>query len=199
MTSNEVAASTWDDFYSRGDIPWRTYGLSDVTRSFLGRYAGRKGRLLEVGCGTAAEGAEIQSLGFEYSGVDISEIAINEALNNFPEGFFRSEDFMMSERWCNYDVVYDKGVFHGLAGIERRMLFAVQVARALVEKGIWITVCGSADQRVKGFSHGAVYLTDLIEPVEKYFEVLEVIKAPYGITESRNDFNAWHAVFMRRS
>jgi SAM-dependent methyltransferase len=142
----------------------------------------------------------IAKSGFDYFGIDISDTAIRDAKDSYsskPIHFARVDFF----RWSiidSFDVVYEKGVFHGLAGVRRRNAFVRRVATLLRPKGIWITVCGSADHRRKDFSHGAIYLRDLIGPAEIYFEVLEVVKAPYGLADKEHEFDAWHAAFRRR-
>jgi len=157
-------------------------------------------RLLEIGCGDAADACRLSEIGFEYLGLDISEAAIHAAKGRCSSESvgFECADFF---RWSSaepFDAVYDKGVFHGLAGVRRRNTFVRRVATLLRPTGIWVTVCGSADRRRKDISHGAIYLRDLIGPAEIYFEVLEVLKAPYGLADKDHEFDAWYGAFRRR-
>ncbi len=196
---SEVPAPVWDGLYQREKIPWRSSGLPKVTRRLLKTYAvGTK--LFEVGCGVGDDANEIGKLGFDYFGLDISDAAIRDAKARYISKslhFTRANFF----RWStddSFDVIYEKGIFHGLAGVRRRNTFVRRAATLLRPQGIWITVSGSADHRRKDFSHGAIYLRDLIGPAEIYFEVLEVVKAPYGLADKDYEFNAWHAAFRRR-
>jgi len=196
---SEAPAPVWNSLYQRGKIPWRSSGLSQVTRRLLKTYAAGP-KLLEVGCGVGDDAGMIAKAGFDYFGIDISDTAIGDAKDSYSSKsiHFARVDFFRWSAIDSFDVVYEKGVFHGLAGVRRRNAFVRRVATLLRPEGIWITVCGSADHRRKDFSHGAIYLRDLIGPAEIYFEVLEVVKAPYGLADKEHEFDAWHAAFRRR-
>lgn len=195
----EAPAPVWNSLYQRGKIPWRSSGLSKVTRRLLKNYSGGT-KLVEVGCGVGDDANEIGKLGFDYFGLDISDAAIRDAKARYISRtlHFARADFFCWSAADSFDVVYEKGIFHGLAGVRRRNTFVRRAATLLRPQGIWISVCGSADHRRKDFSHGAIYLRDLIAPAEIYFEVLEVVKAPYGLVDKEHEFDAWHAAFRRR-
>ena len=141
----------------------------------------------------------LAAMGFDSVGLDASPSAVRHARSHESANIrIVNADFF---RWSPdelFDVVYDKGFFHGLAGVRRRNTFLRRAAATLRPGGIWITVCGSADHRRSDFCHGAIYLRDLIAPAEIYFEVIEVVKAAYGLADATRDFSAWHAGFRRR-
>lgn len=141
-----------------------------------------------------------RAVGFDYLGLDISKAAIRSARAQSERTTVRflQADFFHWSTNSSFDVIYDKGLFHGLAGVRRRNAFLCRVAAALRPEGIWITVCGSADHRRSDFCHGAIYLRDLVAPAEIYFEILEIVKTPYGLADQEHDFEAWHAAFRRR-
>lgn len=197
--ANETSLDTWNSHYVSGKIPWRSSGLSSLTRRYLKQYAAGRD-VLEVGCGTGDDSTEIVDLDFNYLGIDASPAAIARAASTrrTPQIRFLLFDFFAKSSLAPFDVIYEKGVFHGLAGVRRRSMFARRVAIHLRPSGIWISICGSADIYDPNFSRGAIYLRDLVAPVEPYLEVLEVVKAPYGLAEVSHEFVAWHAVFRRR-
>jgi SAM-dependent methyltransferase len=196
-SGTEADASLWDSFYKNHKVPWQSSGLADITRRYLGEYA--KGRsALEIGCGTGEDAAEFRRLGFEYSGFDISEEAIRIAKDLHPKyskSFFVGDIFALDAS-SKFSVIYDKGVFHNLAGPKRREEFVRNVASTSEKNGVWITVCGSADFYDPKVPHGAIFLQHLIAPAEMYFEALEIVKAPYGTKNSK--FDGWYGVFRRR-
>lgn len=156
---------------------------------------------MEVGCGIGDDACAISEMGFRYHGLDIAESAIRNARSK--NAAKRSLDFACADffRWSvekPFNVIYEKGFFHGLAGVRRRNTFIRQVASHLAPNGIWVSVCGSADQICEGFPHGAIYLRDLVGPAEVYFEVLEIVKDKYGLADQTKDFSAWHAAFRVR-
>lgn len=195
----EAPASVWDSSYARERTPWRSSGLSMITRRLLKTYASGRA-LLEIGCGNGDDSDSITRMGFTYLGIDISKTAIRYAKSRHHSNQvqFSPADFFRWSSKVSFDVVYEKGFFHGLAGVRRRNAFLRRVAASLNEKGIWTTVCGSADHRRDDFTHGAIYLRDLIGPAEIHFEILEVIKGPYGLTDKGHNFQAWYGVFRRR-
>jgi hypothetical protein len=107
-------------------------------------------------------------------------------------------DFFTWKPSKRYAAVYEKGVFHGLVGCRRRLSFSRRVAAALEPDGLWISVCGSADNYNPRTPRGVVYLTHLVQAVEPFFEILHLEKAKYGLKKSRLDFDAWYGAFRRR-
>lgn len=155
---------------------------------------------MEIGCGTGPDAGDIVKLGFDYLGLDVSGEAVRlaESCHASDTVQFVQADFLAWSTEPSFDVIYDKGLFHGLPGVRRRNAVVRRIALALRSRGIWITVCGSADRRREDFCHGATYLRDLIAPAEICFEVLEVVKASYGLGDDGHDFEAWHAAFRRQ-
>jgi SAM-dependent methyltransferase len=200
IRTTEAPSSVWNIHYKRGNIPWRGGGLSQTAFRLLDSYAGGK-KLLEVGCGSGEDACRIADMGFNYVGLDISsaavELAKSQPIQN-AHSFVRADFFSWSTK-AQFDVVYEKGFFHGLGGVLRRNKFVRRVAKLLSPQGIWVTVCGSADRCSPDFPHGAIYLRDLVGPAEIYFEVLEIVKSSYGLADQHRDFDAWHAVFRRRN
>lgn len=196
----EPRASLWNSHYEELNIPWRSGGVSKTTLTLLTRYKPHDRKLLEIGCGTGVDAPTLVKLGFEYFGIDFSKAAIRQAVNNQKRnGYnFSCADFFQWRAKEPFGVIYEKGFFHGLRGVRRRNTFVRRAASLLNSDGIWVTVCGAADHRRSDFNHGAIYLRDLIGPAEVYFEVLEVIKADYGLADRQHEFSAWHAVFRRR-
>jgi SAM-dependent methyltransferase len=193
--NKKIQSDNWNHFYENGSIPWKSLGLSGPVRKYLREYASGKD-VLEVGCGTGEDAQEFIRAGFSYCGMDVSSHAIRLARTSNPKGKFFTSDFFNARPKKRFAVVYDKGVFHNLRGPRQRSAFARKVALSLSPGGIWVSVSGSADNFDPRVPHGAVFLQNLVEPVERYFEVLEVKKAPYGV--KGKEFLAWHCVFRRR-
>ena len=200
---DERIEALWESCYQRGDCVWRSAGLSDEVRALLSKY--RNGpNLLEVGCGTGDDSLEFAYLGYDVTSIDLSKSAIEMAESNLRaievinRPNFIKADFATWYPQNLVDIVYEKGVFHNLAGPEPRSKFIYKTSKILNKDGIWFTISGSADNIKPKMSHGAVFLRDIIEPVEVYFEVLEVVKSKYNLADSLRDFDAWHCIFRRR-
>ncbi len=195
---SEADPEVWEQYYDAGKTEWRSSGIGVATRCWLDRHPYLSRQLLEIGCGTGDDSQDVKTLGFDYCGIDISESAISLAREQYPALDFLSCDFFEWSPPHPFNVAYDKGVYHGLGGHERRHEFAEKVASILKPNGHWISVCGAADNRNPNFSHGAIYLTDFVSIVETYFEIREVRKCQYGLFEEQRDFEAWHVLAIRR-
>lgn len=188
----QPTAATWERAYFTGCSPWQSSGLSDCARDLLTRHTDG-GNLLEIGCGTGADIADLTSLGFDYTGIEWSPTAAKQAstLGNVVIGNF--------DEWSSshaFDVIYDKGYFHGLQGVRARRRFSERLVTFLKPDGIWLTIAGTGDEVT--FNRGAILARDLVYPAEIWFRIHEVRRSRYGVTEARLDFDAWHAVFRAR-
>ncbi len=194
----EAPTSVWDQEYENERTPWRSSGLSLLSRELLNQHR-FSGNVLEIGCGMGDDAGGLVDIGLEYLGIDCSRFATSEAKSLYPYvGSFQAADFFDWLPDAPFSVAYDKGMFHGLGGEARRSEFVEKLATVLNPGGRWLSVNGAADTRRSDFSHGAVYLTDIVSAVEDYFEILDVRKSSYGLLDSKNDFQAWYIVSRRR-
>jgi cyclopropane fatty-acyl-phospholipid synthase-like methyltransferase len=196
-SKNEIEAHVWDTHYKKDVVPWRSKGLSPLVAQYMQRYARGSG-VLEVGCGSGEDATSFLRSDWRYCGLDISREAVRLARKKHTQGIFLAADFFAWRSLQKFSVIYDKGVFHNLAGPKRRDAFVRKAASLLHKDGIWVTVCGSADGFDPNNPHGAIFLQHLIAPAERYFEVLEIKKALYGVADKRSRFDAWYCVFRRR-
>jgi len=196
----EAPAADWDEHYATGRIPWRSLGLSDISRRFL-REVQLKGDILEIGCGLGDDAAELIELGFRYHGIDLSRTAIAQAAERLKgsESSLIAADVLTWTPERLYAVVYEKGVFQGMGGSRRRRSLVRRVKALLPPGGIWITVCGAADDYDRRSPRGAIFLTHLVEAVERDFEILQIEKGPYGLRKPASDFLAWYGKLRRRT
>ena len=201
-TPNELVRASsvdWDTRYRSGISPWRSRGLSPVVRQYLQNLP-RGSDLLEIGYGTGDDAEELIDFGFTYEGIELSLAATEQAVKRLKarKANLIVGDFFTWKPKKRYAVVYEKGVFHGIIGPRRRLSFSRRVATALEPDGLWITVCGSADNYDPHAPRGVIYLAQLVQAVEPFFEILRLEKAKYGLKKSRSDFDAWYGVFRRR-
>ena len=190
----------WDSHYRSGSPAWRSNGLNAIARRYL-KTCPAGARLLEIGFGAGDDARQLIDLGFCYDGIDVSLAAAGRAIAHLKSKAANLivGDFFSWRAQRRYAVVYEKGVFHGLRQRRRRLAFARRVAAVLDPGGLWICVCGCADDHDPAMPHGALYLTHLIEAAEPYFEVLYLEKARYGVRRRGRDFDAWYGAFRRRT
>ena len=196
-TFHETRAHAWDSFYKKGYTPWQSSSQLSTPLRLIEKY-GKGESLLEIGCGTGSDSVPLIKEGYTYHGIDFSKEAVAEA-TQLHGPHFESVDFFRWRPGHTYNIIYDKGFFHNLGGPRRRTAAIRRISQSLSAHGIWVTVCGAADDLVEGSPHNALFLRDIIYPAEPYFEILEVIRAPYGLSDKKHDFMAWHIVMRRRN
>ncbi|QGJ70542.1 Class I SAM-dependent methyltransferase [Planctomycetales bacterium 10988] len=107
----------WEERYTSGDTPWDSGKVSSELERVLQSGAIPAGRALEFGCGTGTNALYLTEAGFQTTGIDLSENAIQLALKKAKEAGktveFRKGDvcnFEMSGE--PYDFLFDRGCYH---------------------------------------------------------------------------------------
>ena len=79
--STSTKKNIWDEEFSGGQWDYLDHTRNDVIYLFLDKYS-NNGSILDLGCGSGNTGNEMDVFKYEsYTGVDISEIAIQKALS----------------------------------------------------------------------------------------------------------------------
>jgi SAM-dependent methyltransferase len=99
-------------------------------------FAGARGlRVLEIGCGLGTDGAQFAKAGADYTGVDLTEAAVELARTNFAlcdlPGTFRAADAEnLDFADSSFDLVYAHGVLHHTPDTARAVGEVHRVLRA---------------------------------------------------------------------
>lgn len=111
----------------------------------------RTGRLLELGCGAGNISIELAKRGYEVTGIDFSETAIDWAQENAvsakAQADFRVADVtnLSAFEAESFDIVFDGNCIHCLVGEKREAAFQ-EIHRVLKPKGILFVSSLSAPQ-----------------------------------------------------
>ena len=140
-------------------------------------------KALEIGCGTGDNAIWLSQQNLTVIGVDISEIAIEKAREKAAKAnvtcAFAVLNFLKSHvEGAPFVFAFDRGCFHTVDSPQERQAFAMQVNRHLGEKGIWLSLIGSADDEC---IEGPPKLTarDIVGAVEPYFEILSLVSSRF--------------------
>jgi SAM-dependent methyltransferase len=141
----------WDSLYKSQNVesmPWYNQNLDSDLEEELERRKITKGKILDLGTGPATQARELAKRGFEVTGSDVSEAAINRArevydyVNNRKINFIVDNILNSRINDMNFDYVFDRGCFHVLP-IEKRPIYIKEIKRILTEKGILFLKCFS--------------------------------------------------------
>src|SRR5882672_9952428 len=104
--------------YANGETPWDSGRPSEELLRILdaGKLTGKT--VLEIGCGTGTNAIELARRGFQVTAIDLFEQAITEARKKAREAKvkidFRVADCLKDDLGGPYEILFDRGVYHGL-------------------------------------------------------------------------------------
>jgi|CXWL01.1.fsa_nt_gi 2-polyprenyl-3-methyl-5-hydroxy-6-metoxy-1,4-benzoquinol methylase len=156
----------WDEEFASGQWEFLEDTSRDVIYQYLEKYV-NNGTLLDLGCGSGNTGNELDVSKYSrYTGVDISEVAIQKALvrtnkNGRQEKnqYFRDDISSFSPK-MRYDVI-----------LFRESLFYIPQSRIK-----------SVLDRYSGFLTGGVFIVRIFDR-SKYKQILQLIESNYQILQ----------------
>lgn len=188
--------------YKSGDTPW-DIGKPDFNLVEVVTQKPVPGcKALDIGCGTGDNAVWLARNGFEVTGTDTSDIALEKAkekaIKAGLECHFVLADFLNSKiEGAPFGFAFDRGCFHAFSSEDDRKRFARNVAAHLEEKGLWLTLVGNADEDRKGPGPPQRTASDIILAVEPCFEVLSLISV-YFSSNFPNPPRAWRCLMRKR-
>lgn len=189
----------WDEVYRNTPlekIPWYSEKPERILIELVEKGEIKKGKVMDLCSGDGTNSIYLASLGYDVSGVEISETAIKIAKNickqkglscNYKTGNVLS--FKIKEK---YDLVFDRGCFHHIPDNEKNK-YVKRVAKMLNDKGKFLLYCFS-DKNVgweKAFSK-----EEIKNYFSEYFKIMfidDVIR-----TEPSGRIIYLYCVFMQR-
>ena len=198
MTKN----TNWHERYTIGKAGWDIgrpdFNLIDiVTKTPV-----HSCKALDIGCGTGNNALWLARQGFTVTGADITEVAIQRAMDNSTESGvqcrFVVADFMEQPLdGAPFSFVFDRGCFHSFDTREERKRFAENAAAHMENDGLWLSLVGSSDDppREKGPPQRSA--TDIVTAVEPFFEILSLNKSHFD-DDRPTPPGAWVCLMRKR-
>ncbi len=166
--------------YETGDTPWEIgrpdFNLVNIVESLPLRPC----RAMDIGCGTGDNAIWLAKRGFDTTGIDLSELAIDKARSKAKDSGvlcrFAVADFLKDEiAGGPYGFIFDRGCFHSFDSAANRERFAFRVASLLEDGGFWISLIGNADEPTdKRIGPPRRTARDIVNAVEPFFEILSL-------------------------
>ena len=169
----------WEEHYASGDLPWDTGAPAPLLVELF--EAGRlpMGCALDVGCGTGASTRYLAERGFDAMGVDLSDLAVEQAKAAArgvagPVEFHRLDFLVDDPPGGPFDLVFDRGCFHVFDDARDQARFAERVARCLGPEGLWVSLIGSTEGSERDGGPPRRSGRDIMNAVEPSLEIVEL-------------------------
>lgn len=156
---------------------------------------------LDIGCGLGNDSIWLAEQGIEVTGIDLSSFAIEYAksqLNNPNKKIsFLLGNFLEYNFKNKFELIYDRGCFHGLDKNHERKNFVEKINNLLEPDGVWFTIIGSTENNIDKNGPPKHNLTQVVTLLEKTFQIQSVLLSSIE-DASKNKFPAWIVVLSKK-
>ena len=167
--------SEWENIYQNKSVPWDVGEPEPYLVKFIGKRNLKPCSAIDLGCGTGNEAIFLAKKGFKVTGVDISELAIQEARKR-AENAAVKVDFIVSDiadlKIKNkFGFAFDRACFHFIRP-ETRQKYIEFLKHSLVPGGFFLLIISSDKETAKGpyqFTQ-----KDIKSLFSKYFVILSI-------------------------
>jgi len=191
---------SWNESYASGEsLPWDTGTPDPLLVEAIESRAISPGRALEIGCGTGTNAIFLAHHGFDVLGIDISEVAVDKA-RAMAQGRCRFEalDFLAAAPVGGpFEFVFDRGCFHVFDDEGERARFAENVAAALVEGGLWLSLIGSTEGAPRDEGPPRRSARDVMNAIEPSLEIVQLRSTEFTACEEQ--LKSWLCLSRKRA
>lgn len=129
----------WNNIYDNKTPAWGREP-ADILNKFIKEFP-KSAKILDIGCGEGRNSVYLDSLGFNVTGIDISESAIRLAQSKDSKCSFYCMDALNITLDKKFDVIIDFGLFHFMP-YEFREDYTSNIYNMLVDGGIYCNQSG---------------------------------------------------------
>ena len=175
---------SWDDYYKENDVekmPWYEKDLDLDLKEEIELKNLHSGKFLDLGTGPGTQAMQISNLGFDVTGSDLSNSAIERAKKLYPNTSYIVDDILNSKFLDNaFDYILDRGVFH-IFEQEKLPDYLRQIKRILKKNGILFLKCMSVEEKNLEDGKGPfLYSKEQIKEIfENNFEIESIQDSVY--------------------
>ena len=201
MSKDESKKQHWDARYETGDLPWDSGRHDRNLETMIAEHSIAPCETLEIGCGTGTNAVWLAEHGFTVTAVDISPRALDAARSkaeaaNVAVAFLDVDVHDGTLPAGPFDLVFDRGCFHGSGGGERDQ-FVELVYATLTPNGLWLSLIGNADAPPREVGPPRLTAREIATHVEPHFEILS-LKATHFDSDQDDPPPAWACLMRKR-
>ncbi len=174
----------WDSFYRENkvdEMPWYEKNLDLDLEYQINSMNLTNGKFLDLGTGPGTQAIQLEKLGFESTGSDISKSAIDKAQQLSSKVRFVVDDILNSSFPDNaFDFILDRGCFHVFEPMLRED-YLNQLKRILKDDGILFLKVMSIEEKGLPDDEGPYRFSkqEILDTFENDFEVKEIKSTVY--------------------
>ncbi len=188
--------------YKNGDTPWEIHRADHNLISMVQKVPIAPCDVLDIGCGTGNNVIWLQQQGFNATGIDCTEIAIQRAREKAGkvkiDSAFYVHDFMGNNvPGAPFEFTFDRGCFHHFLQFNNLNQFAAKVALVLKNQGLWMTMTGNADESREGPGPPQLSARQIVLAVEPYFKIISLIAGHFD-TDQEIPAKNWICLMKKR-
>ena len=148
---NEKEFPDWDAYYKENEVekmPWFEENLDLDIKEEIELKEIKKGNFLDLGTGPGTQAAQLAKIGFNVTGSDLSQNAVDKAKKLYSDPSYVADDILNSKFPDNeFDFILDRGCFH-VFDIEQRPNYVTQIKHILEKNGILFLKCMSVEEKI---------------------------------------------------
>lgn len=190
--------------YQNNDLPWNINRADYNVINVVTNEPIPVGKAIDIGCGTGDISIWLANQGFNVTGIDYSDKAIELAKTKAKEkravnATFFSLDILNDKiPGADYSFVVDRGCFHSFDSPTERKKYAKRAADLLMNGGLWLSLIGSFDDG--RFDQGPPKRSahEIVIAVEPYFEI-QYIKAGRFDSNDSVPSKIWICLMKKRN
>jgi len=195
-----VAGREFEKSYETGDTPWDSgVPSAELARALdAGLLPGKT--VLEIGCGTGTNAIALARRGYRVTAVDLVDLAVRrareKARNAGVDIDFRVGDATRVDLGGLYDVLFDRGVYHGIR-TSNLPGFLTMLARVTRKGTRWLCLAGNAKEPMVN-GPPVVSEDEFRTELEPLFKILEVHEFRFTLDREDSRPLAWSILMERR-
>ncbi len=174
----------WDSYYKENkveEMPFYKKNLDPDLEYQINSMNLTKGKFLDLGTGPGTQAIQLDKLGFDATGSDISKSAIEKAQQLSSNVSFVVDDILNSSFPDNtFDYILDRGCFHVFEPSLREK-YLNQIKRILKNNGMLFLKVMSIEEKGMSDDEGPQKFSqqEVLDTFEKDFEVIEIKPTVY--------------------